>query len=162
VTFDRKVGRVNAAVYLSPHPTPDLDPEPALLELIGNAKRKIRFGVYSFTLPAVADAIVAAHTAGLDVRGVGDATAWTSVTSQYPRLVADGVDVHRWGRNYRLMHDKVLVVDDWDVALGSWNWTTQAEKVNTEVLLVVTGVQASRILAPTMTAQIEAAYANGT
>jgi phosphatidylserine/phosphatidylglycerophosphate/cardiolipin synthase-like enzyme len=157
-----KTGYLNGAVYTSPHATPDLDPKPALVAMLKAAKKSIRFAIYSFTLPEVADAIIAAHQAGLDVRGVVNFDAWTSATSQVQRLVAAGVDVHRWGQSYRLMHDKVAVVDGTAVALGSYHWTTQAEKSNVEVLLIVIGRQVSRVLAPVFTKQIEDAYAAGT
>lgn len=155
---DRSIGRVSAALYLSPHPTPDLDPEPALVALVASARTRLRFAVYSFSLPAVAAAVVAAHARGVDVLGVGDAAEWTGPTSQFPSLAAAGVPVRRWGAAYRLMHDKVAVVDGKRLALGSYNWTTQAERSNVECLLVCTGATGCSLLE----AQIEAAYAAGT
>jgi|SRR5947209_567341 len=159
---DVKTGYLNGDVFTSPHATADLNPEPALVAMLKGAKKSIRFAIYSFTLPSIADAIIAAHQAGIDVKGVANFDAWTSSTSQVPRLVAAGVDVRRWGKAYKLMHDKVAVVDDTAVSLGSYNWTSQAEKVNVEVMLIVQGIQVARVLAPVLNKQIDDAYASGT
>lgn len=164
--FRLPVGRISASVYTSPHATPDLDPLPAILNTIGSARQSIHFAIYSFTLIPVADAIIAAHDRGVTIRGVCDTLSLTTKTSQIPRLVAAGIDIHKWGAAYRLMHDKVLITDPGSrnatVALGSWNFTSQAEKANTEVLLTAAGSQVARILAPTLVAQIETSYASGT
>lgn len=152
------VGSLRSYLYTSPHATPDLDPEPALVAAIDAATVTLDFAIYSFTLPSVADAILAAAARGVSVRGVVDGSSLAPVTSQVRRLA--GLDIRRWGGSYRLMHDKVFVVDTGHhthVGLGSFNWTTQAEKSNVEVLLVARGIQASRHLAPALTAQIASA-----
>lgn len=155
-------GSINTSIYVTPHTGhPELDPEPALLAILQKAKKKIRFSTYSFTLANIAEALIAAHLKGLDVLGVGDANEWSIANSQYAGLLAAGVPLKQWGSEWRLNHEKVAVVDDDVVVLGSFNWTTQAETENNEVLVVMSGIQVSRVLAPTLTAQIEAAYAAG-
>lgn len=156
-----KVGSINCAFYTSPHATIDLDPEPALLELIDNAKATIDVGIYSLTLTKVAQALIAARTRGVVVRVLADATEAKGATSQIPALIAAGVDVRVWGGNYRLAHFKVIVVDGHSVALGSYNFSGLAENDDYEVMLTATGIQVSRILAPQLTALIESAYATG-
>lgn len=163
--FRLPVGRITASVFTSPHATPDLDPLPAILAMIDGAKRTLDFAAYSFTLAPVADAIIAAHTRGVTVRGVCDATSLNVSTTQIPRMAAAGIDVRKWGHAYELMHDKVIICDSSTrkaaVSLGSWNMSSQAERVNVEVLLICTGTQVGRVLAPALTAQIETAYENG-
>lgn len=160
--FDLSVGSINASVFTSPHATTDLDPEPVLLAAIGGAKRTLYFGVYSFTLAAVADAIIAAHKRGVQVVGVADTTQSTGINNQVHRVAAAGVPVTLWGGQWRLMHEKAFVVDHNYVGLGSYNWTTQAEKENVEIFLVATGAQVAKVLASTMEIQIQAAHDKGT
>lgn len=156
--FRLPVGRINASLYTSPHSAVTDDPEAALVALLKSAKKSIRFAIYSLTLPDVAQAIIDAHNAGLNVRGVGDAGTWTGTTSKLPALAAAGVDVRKWGAHYRLMHDKVAVVDGTRCALGSFNWTSQGEKSNVECLVIAS----SSRLGSAFTAQIELTYSQGT
>jgi len=154
---DLPVGEARIAVYTSPHATADLDPEPALITLINRARRSVLFGVYSFTLPDVAAALIAAARRGVTVRGLGDAGSWGYRTSQFSSLVTAGIDVRQWGASFELMHLKVAVVDGVHVSWGSWNWTTQAEKVNQEVMTIA----GSTHLAGVLSAQLQTAYAAG-
>lgn len=160
-TPELKIGLVTANVFTSPHDTPDLDPLPPLLAMLAGAKKTIYFAIYSLTLSEVAQAIIDAHNRGVTVQGVADAGTWGGSTSKLPALVQAGVDVRQWGSYYRLMHDKVAVVDGNAVALGSYNWTAQAEKSNVEVLLVCSGAAVKRVLAPALTEQITNTYAQG-
>lgn len=159
------VGRVSAEIYTSPHSTRELDPAAAVIAAIAAARSDLLFAIYSLTHVGIADAIVAARQRGLQVRGVCDATQAQTATSQVLRLRDAGIDIRRWGSSWRLMHDKVFVADASQsratVGLGSFNWTNQAEKSNIEVLLIARGVQVSRVLGPTLAAQIRAAYDGG-
>lgn len=159
------VGSLNSFYYQSPHPTPDLDPGQAIVDAISTAKESLYFATYSFTLKAIADAVLAAHARGITVYGLIDATALRSPTTQIPALIAAGIDIRQWGGQWQLMHDKVFVVDgttkNAKVGLGSYNWTSQAQKENTEVLLICTGKQVSKGLGPALQAQITAARSKG-
>jgi len=150
------VGRSALQVYTSPHATTDLDPEPALVTMINSAKTSIVAGTYSFTLASVAQALIAKHAAGVPVRIAADAGEYTP-TSQYPALRAAGIDIRVWGSRYDLQHMKVVVVDGKKVAWGSYNFSTNAEKANFEVLTITTNTQ----LATVLTANIQAAYDKG-
>lgn len=151
------VGRITAALYTSPHGSMSDDPELALVALVKSARRSIRFAIYSLTLPDVAAAIIDAHHAGLNVRGVADANTWNGSTSKLQQLADAGVDIRKWGGNYRLMHDKVAVVDGMRCAIGSYNWTAQAEKSNVECLVIAS----SSRLALALTGQVENTYQQG-
>lgn len=159
------VGKINSYYYQTPHKTDDLDPEAAVLKALNSAKESIFFAVYSFTLDSLGDAIIAAHNRGVFVQGVADLTQSGYRGSEIIRLAAAGVPVRAWGNANKLMHDKVFVVDgqtkNAKVGLGSFNWSARAESTNLEVLLVSTGVQVSRGLAPALQAQIRTAYNEG-
>jgi phosphatidylserine/phosphatidylglycerophosphate/cardiolipin synthase-like enzyme len=138
-SFDLPIGRINADYFQSPHVDATLDPAPAVIDVFTRAKASIHFAIYSLTHAGIADSLVAAHQRGVEVVGVADASELKTSTSKIHRLLDAGIDVKAWGSAYRLMHDKVLVVDtghQTHVGLGSFNWTTQAEKSNVEVLLI--------------------------
>lgn len=157
---------VNLAVFTSPHATPDLDPLPALIAAINNARATIFFAIYSLTEPSVANALIAAKTRGVVVKGVMDRGQAAGTHSVLHLLVAAGVDVRLWGSQYHLMHEKVAVIDGATryatIVSGSYNWTASAQKSNKEVMTIVSGLQVSRIAAPAWTAQIETTYSNAT
>jgi phosphatidylserine/phosphatidylglycerophosphate/cardiolipin synthase-like enzyme len=91
---------------------------------------------------------------------VVDATQMGGSTSTAKSLVAAGIKVHSWGAPFRLMHDKVLVVDTKVCALGSYNWTTQAQKSNVEVLLMTRGRVGNR-LAQALSQQVLTTFSEG-
>jgi phosphatidylserine/phosphatidylglycerophosphate/cardiolipin synthase-like enzyme len=163
--FSLPVGRITADVFTTPHTDPELDPAPAVIGTLTKTRNDLRFAVYSFTHPGIADAVIAAYQRGVVVRGVVDASQAHGGTSQVARLVAAGIDLRLWGDGWHLMHDKAWVSDiasaRTTVGLGSYNWTTQAEKSNVEVLLISRGLQVSRKLGPALHAQIEWAYGKG-
>lgn len=151
-------GRATIEYYCSPHPTPDLDPEPALIKLIESAKVSLLVGIYSLTLPAVAAAILAAVGDGIGVRMLVDASEMTGATSQVPALVKAGVDLRCWGSSYRLMHAKVVIADSEHCGWGSYNFSGIAENDDIEIFTTAT----DRTLAAYFTSLIETAYAAGT
>lgn len=154
-----RVGACNLQLYQSPHPSGD-DPEPALIALIDSAKSSLFCSIYSLTAPAIRDAINAAAKRGVTVSAVCDESEATSAASLVPTLT--GMPVRLWGSTWRLCHLKAAVVDGKSVALGSFNWTTAAEKDNVECLLIFTGVEVTRGgLAGAITSQIAAAYNAG-
>lgn len=155
--FGLSTGRATVQVYTSPHATPDLDPEPALVALVNSAKTSVLVAAYSFTLASVAQALIAKHQAGVPVRMLADAGEWTSPTSQFPALAAAGLDIRTWGSKYVLMHEKSVIVDGRRVAWGSFNFSQSAEHSNVEVMTIATSARLAQVL----TAQIEAAYAAG-
>lgn len=155
------VGRITADYFQSPHPTPDLDPAAALIRAIDNAQELLIFAVYSLTHPDITAAILRAHQRGVTISGVVDATQMHGATSTVVGLVAAGVPLRAWGGPFRLMHDKALTVDNKVAALGSYNWTTQAQKNNVEVLLMTHG-RAGNKLAAALSQQMLGAFNEGT
>lgn len=159
--FRLPLGRITADFYQSPHPTADLDPTPALIAAFNAAKTSLYFGIYSLTHPAIAQALIDAHTRGVTLLGVADATEAKAASSKIPSLVAAGIDVRGWGKSFTLMHSKAFVADGTVAGLGSFNWTLGAESRNVETLLIARGAQVGRVMGPTLTAQIVAAHDAG-
>lgn len=94
--------------------------ESAVLESIDGAQSQIEVAMYNFSLISAADALVAAHKRGVDVRVVLDSDALDGRAVQ--RLQAGGVQV-MGDRRESLMHNKFLVIDGRVVWSGSLNLT---------------------------------------
>lgn len=94
--------------------------ESALVDSIGAAERRVDLAIYSFSLPTIADALIAAHMHGVDIRMVMEADNMDS--SQVKRLLAAGILIRPDNSN-GLMHDKFVIIDDRELWMGSMNLT---------------------------------------
>ena len=112
-----------------------------IIALIDAAKSYIYFAIYTFTLPSIADALVAAKKRGVDVRGIVDSEQSSNSYGApiLARLQAAGIPVvtekHATGNG--IMHLKLLVTER-ACATGSYNWTKSATTINDEVLEIGT------------------------
>ncbi len=103
---------------------------------IGRSNTTIRAAVYSFTYDSLGNAIIAAKKRGVDVDFYIDNQYVSSMGSEYPRLLAAGVDVRADTRSAD-MHHKFIVIDDVIVGTGSFNWSDNAENSNDENLVII-------------------------
>lgn len=112
-----------------------------IIALIDGAKSRVYFAIYTFTLPSIADALVAAKKRGVEVRGIMDAeqsgnSYGAPITA---KLLAVGIPLvtekHASGNG--IMHIKAIVTDS-AYAVGSYNWTKSATTINDEILEIGT------------------------
>jgi phosphatidylserine/phosphatidylglycerophosphate/cardiolipin synthase-like enzyme len=116
---------------------PDDGAEAALVGLLDTARHSIRFLAYSFTSDPLGEAIVRADRAGLVVEGVMDTDQAESNTgTELPGFRLDGIDVRLDG-NPGQMHEKVFIVDEEIVVVGSYNFSRNANEVNDENVLII-------------------------
>src|SRR3989344_6916779 len=112
-----------------------------LIALIDAAKKHIYFAIYTFALPSIADALVAAKRRGVAVYGVVDSGQAASSYSApiMKQLVSAGIPVvaekHATGNG--IMHIKALVTEN-AYAIGSYNWTKSATTINDEIVEIGT------------------------
>src|SRR3989344_5386790 len=112
-----------------------------LIALINEAEDYIYFAIYTFTLPSVADALVAAKKRGVDVRGIVDSgQASDSYGAPIIKTLLDGgvsvvTEKHATGNG--IMHIKLLVTEQ-AYSFGSYNWTKSATTINDEILEIGT------------------------
>lgn len=112
-----------------------------IIALIDAAKDHIYFAIYTFTIPSVADALVAAKKRGVNVRGIVDSEQSRNSYGApiIKKLLTAGIPVvtekHVTGNG--IMHIKTLVTES-AYATGSYNWTTSATTINDEVLEIGT------------------------
>ncbi len=101
--------------------------ERKLIDKINAAQTSIHIASFEFNLTPVADALIAAHQRGVDVRWVTDDEYGLEADSdpdggQFAMLTEAGIEVRDDGRS-ALMHDKFWIFDGETVWTGSTNIT---------------------------------------
>jgi phosphatidylserine/phosphatidylglycerophosphate/cardiolipin synthase-like enzyme len=108
-----------------------------ILTAVKAAQKSIYFLAYSFTSDELAAAILERAKAGVSVEGVFDADQYHSnAGTDYATLHNAGIDVRLDG-NPRLMHHKVIIIDNQVVITGSYNFSYNAEHNNDENTLII-------------------------
>lgn len=112
-----------------------------IIALIDAAKSKIYFAIYTFTLPSIADALIAAKDRGVAVYGIVDGgQAESSYGAPIIKKLVDAAipivaEKHATGSG--IMHIKALVTDSAYVS-GSYNWTRSGTTINDEIIEIGT------------------------
>ena len=108
-----------------------------ILELVNSARESIYFLAYSFTSDKLAEALVERAKSGLTVTGVFDKDQYHSNSgTEFDNLRNAGMQVSLDG-NPRLMHHKVIIIDQQIVITGSYNFSNNAEHNNDENTLII-------------------------
>ena len=120
-----------------------------VVPVINNAQKTIDVTSFDLNLPSFVDALVAAAQRGVQVRVVYDGTNGTqklsasdSPTGQaldaIQTLKGAGIQLVNGGRSNGLMHDKIIIVDDATLFMGSWNMSYNDTYRNNNNLLEIT------------------------
>lgn len=108
-----------------------------ILEVVNSAQESIYFLAYSFTSDKLADALIEQVKLGVIVKGIFDEDQYHSNSgTEFDKLRAAGLDVNLDG-NPRLMHHKVIIIDQETVITGSYNFSNNAEHNNDENTLII-------------------------
>ena len=103
---------------------------------LASARRRVLVQAYSFTSHPIAEALVAAHRRGVEVRVLMDSEAADGPASVRAVLERARIPVQR-DDPPGIAHNKVIVIDESRVITGSFNFTRAAEDRNAENLLVL-------------------------
>ena len=131
------IGGKNVECYFSPSDQATSH----IVSTINAAQHSVGFQLLTLTRAEIGSALVAKKQAGLKVRG--DLDNGTDQGTQYPYLVANGVDVRLKTGVSGLLHHKYGIFDaelpSWDAVTitGSHNWTSSAENSNNENMVIV-------------------------
>ena len=108
-----------------------------IVSLIDQAKESIYVQAYSFTSRPIARALLKAHQRGVKVNIIFDKSQFTSdYHSSAGYLIRKGIP--SWNDNQlNIAHNKVMILDQSIVELGSFNYTTSAQKHNAENVLII-------------------------
>lgn len=110
--------------------TPSTDCEKNIVRAIKNAN-KMDIAVYSITNPAITNSLIEAHNRGATIRIVTDRTQAKGKGSLVSKIKAAGIPVLT-NHKHKIEHNKFAVFDDVHIVSGSYNWTTNASKYNSE------------------------------
>lgn len=109
-----------------------------LLRTIEDSKQSIRLMGYSFTSPEVVKALMDAKRRGVDVKVVLDEKGNSSKASVAAMNLLVNAEIPvRTVNRFTIMHDKVLIIDNQTVEVGSFNFSRTAARSNSENALVV-------------------------
>lgn len=126
VQENHEVTNLNIRVFF----TPSTECERNIVQEIEKA-HKIRAAVYSITNQSIYNALVKAHNRGVDIKIVTDRTQSKGKGSLVGNLKKAGIPVLT-NHKHKIEHNKFAVFDDSMVVTGSYNWTTNASKYNSE------------------------------
>ena len=110
--------------------TPGIDCEKNIITAI-NSSKKMEIAVYSITHPDITDAIISAHNRGAKIRIVTDRQMAKGKGSSVEKIRSAGIPVLT-NKKHKIEHNKFAVFDDVHIVSGSYNWTTNASKYNSE------------------------------
>ncbi|WGS55049.1 phospholipase D family protein (plasmid) [Paraburkholderia sp. D15] len=133
-------GRATVDVSFSP----DGGAETLVLRTIDRARQSVRVMAYTFTSPAVVRALIQAKRRGVDVqvsvdyRSNADEDRSGRARAALGALTYAGVPV-RTIRTFPIQHSKYLLVDGTWLETGSYNYTQQAARANSENAVVISG-----------------------
>ncbi len=111
-------------------------PNIQLVMKYNNAKDQIDIAIYSLTEPTIVKAIGDAHKRGVKVRVITDKVQSAGSTQKHAinDLLINGIPVKEDSHD-GIMHLKMSIIDGECVALGSYNYTTNASTRNDEILI---------------------------
>mgnify|MGYP000122185702 CR=1 FL=1 len=120
-----------------------------LLAYINSAQKSIHIAAFEFDLTPVAEALIAAHRRGVDVRWVTDDEHGIQADEekghgQFAMLKAAGIEVRDDGRS-ALMHNKFWIFDGQIVWTGSTNVTKNCNFRNNNNVIVLKSPQVAAI-----------------
>ncbi len=127
-----KTGDLSLQVFFSPED----DVEKIICNNISDAEHSIRFMAFSFTSPAVSELMIEKFHKGIEVSGVFERKGAYTKHSEFIKMKLEGLPV-KVDRNRFQMHHKVIIIDDYRVITGSYNFSKNAALRNDENILII-------------------------
>jgi phosphatidylserine/phosphatidylglycerophosphate/cardiolipin synthase-like enzyme len=120
---------------------PEAGAEALIIKVIATAKISIRLAGFAFSSPVIVAELISAKKRGVDVRVVVDRRHNVDedekgIGRKALALLARSHVAIRTNSDYRILHDKFLIVDERHVQTGSYNYAVSSNK-NSENVLVV-------------------------
>ena len=108
----------------------------AVVNALDHATNTILVQAYSFTSAPIAQALVDAHRRGVKVQAILDHSQRTEKYSEADFLRHSGIPT-LIDAQHPIAHNKIIIIDDYLVLTGSFNFTRTAEEHNAENLLLI-------------------------
>ena len=118
--------------------SPEGSAQQLVINTLNSAHKSINLMGYSFTSPEVVKALIAAKRRGVDVRVVLDSKGnqGRASVAAINLLVNAGIEVRTIDK-YKIMHDKVAIIDGVTTQTGSFNYSRAAQRSNSENVVVM-------------------------
>ncbi|ECY1402312.1 phospholipase D family protein [Salmonella enterica] len=124
--------------------SPEGTAQQVVLNTINQSRQSVRMMAYSFTSPEVVKALINAKKRGVDVRVVIDEKGNTcekcKASKSAMNLLVNADIPLRTVSKYKIMHDKVIITDRANVETGSFNFSSAANKSNSENAILIQDV----------------------
>jgi phosphatidylserine/phosphatidylglycerophosphate/cardiolipin synthase-like enzyme len=106
-----------------------------IIREIDLATKSILVQAYSFTSDPIEQALIKAHGRGVKVTVIVDARQVNALGAAIVPLASVGIEVFL-DKTHAIFHNKVMIIDEYTLITGSFNFSQQAEERNAENLLV--------------------------
>lgn len=113
----------------------------AIVKHLAKAKQTIYVQAYSFTSPAITQALLDAQARGVEVEVILDKSQSRGQGASGSTLREAGVKVYI-DSAHAIAHNKVILIDGQTLLTGSFNFTKSAEDRNAENLMVLESPEA--------------------
>lgn len=136
-------GGRHGGVQLDPPLFADGAFEPALIDMIDRAKRRLEFSIYFFHQRDIEAALVRAHKRGVVVTGLlhhHEAFALSYVRrtkATADRLLRAGIRDLHFGPGGLFTHSKYLIRDRKEIALGTGNWLDEDIHIHPQLYILL-------------------------
>lgn len=108
----------------------------AVVNALDRSTNSVLVQAYSFTSAPIAKALVDAHRRGVQVQVILDQSQRSEKYSEADFLQNNEIPTLIDGQ-HAIAHNKIIIVDDYLVLTGSFNFTKAAEERNAENLLLI-------------------------
>ena len=119
-------------VFFSPHG----GATEAAVKALAQATNSVLAQAYSFTSVPLAEALLAAKRRGVSVQVILDRSQGTEKYSEADFLIHNEIPT-LIDAKHAIAHNKIIIIDDFVVLTGSFNFTRAAEEKNAENLLII-------------------------
>ncbi|HOP30177.1 MAG TPA: phospholipase D-like domain-containing protein [Spirochaetota bacterium] len=123
-------------VHINAYFSPENNVEKIIKSRLNKAKSSIRFMAFSFTSDVIAETMISKFKEGITVEGVFEKKGSNSEHSEFTKMMIEGLPVVK-DRNRKIMHHKVIIIDEKIVITGSFNFSKNANRKNDENILVI-------------------------
>jgi phosphatidylserine/phosphatidylglycerophosphate/cardiolipin synthase-like enzyme len=116
--------------------SPEDDIERIILKRLSKAKTAIHFMAFAFTSDNIGEMMIRMHKQGVRVCGLFERKGSRVAHSEYMKMKLEGLPV-KLDHNRNLMHHKVIIIDEYRIITGSYNFSRNANQSNDENLLIL-------------------------
>ena len=131
-------GSTPVQVYFSPNG----NCTEAILKMISSAQSEILVQAFSFSSPAMTDALLQAHGRGVKVALILDKSERMEGLTPAAILSSAGIPVYLDGK-HAIANNRVILIDRRTVITGSFNFNKASEEMNAENLLMLNSKELS-------------------